>query len=63
MRLLVLLRFVPDRPWRLSSWLGLRPYLHFRITTAYGEHWWRCWRRLPRDFWEYLGWAYGRRVW
>ena len=61
MRLLVLLRFIPNRPWRLSSWTGLRPYIRFRLTTMYGDY--RPPKRvLLADFWRYLGWASKHRI-
>lgn len=31
------LRFVPNKPWRVSSWRQLRSFIEFRMETAYGD--------------------------
>lgn len=30
-------RWHPTKPWRISSWSGLGPYVRFRMETAYGD--------------------------
>lgn len=57
MRLLVLLRFIPNQPWRPSSWRAVRRYVTFRLDTMYGNY--RPPKRvLIADMWRFLGWAW-----
>lgn len=48
------LKFVPNKPWRVSSWIAAREYLYFRMETAYGNK-----HAIPptKDLVEFLHWC------
>lgn len=58
------LRFVPNKPWKPSSW-QLKTYIQFRMVTMYGD---KNAQPTPADTIKFLAWAgkfkkiYGRPI-